>query len=250
MSLSRKSFRFAFFFATLVRRSTAFVPGRIAPLLYSLRHSIARKFASLNGSEDEDNLLQKYLQKAEQAAIEEFKQNEAPKWLQDMKSLPFECTACGKCCRTKGHVYLSPEETLQAASVLDISPQGFIDQYASHALSSNQTTWIRLREQDDACIFLDLDTNQCQIYEARPTQCRTYPFWPNILQSPDSWNAECRSKDDESNSPLPKWTAETGGCEGMERVDSHVEGVPIEDACQQLYQYIQDERRFPKGSEQ
>jgi Fe-S-cluster containining protein len=31
-----------------------------------------------------------------------------------------------------------------------------------------------------ACIFFDLDKKQCSIYEARPKQCRTFPFWEHF----------------------------------------------------------------------
>lgn len=30
----------------------------------------------------------------------------------------------------------------------------------------------------------------CSIYSVRPAQCRTYPFWPEIVQSPHHWAAE------------------------------------------------------------
>jgi uncharacterized protein len=35
------------------------------------------------------------------------------------------------------------------------------------------------------CIFLK--EKKCRVYGARPTQCRTYPFWPHILRSEASW---------------------------------------------------------------
>jgi Fe-S-cluster containining protein len=100
-----------------------------------------------------------------------------------------------------------------------------------------------------ACIFLDRTTNQCQIYPVRPVQCRTYPFWPTVTASVQSWNDECRrleimTNDDDGNgstsddndgdsdiansdatdssSFLPRWTPELGGCEGM-RVVAAVE---------------------------
>jgi Fe-S-cluster containining protein len=34
------------------------------------------------------------------------------------------------------------------------------------------------------CVFWK---NGCTVYAARPLQCRTFPFWKNILSSPDSW---------------------------------------------------------------
>jgi Fe-S-cluster containining protein len=34
------------------------------------------------------------------------------------------------------------------------------------------------------CMFLK--NKSCSIYEARPTQCRTWPFWPEVMNS-KSW---------------------------------------------------------------
>jgi Fe-S-cluster containining protein len=36
------------------------------------------------------------------------------------------------------------------------------------------------------CIFWK---NGCSVYEARPLQCRTFPFWPSMLESSQSWAA-------------------------------------------------------------
>lgn len=35
------------------------------------------------------------------------------------------------------------------------------------------------------CIFLK--DNKCQIYQARPQQCRTFPWWRENLTTPESW---------------------------------------------------------------
>ncbi len=44
----------------------------------------------------------------------------------------------------------------------------------------------RLKEQeDDACIFLK--DNRCMIYDARPLQCRTFPFWRENMKSHYRW---------------------------------------------------------------
>jgi uncharacterized protein len=41
------------------------------------------------------------------------------------------------------------------------------------------------------CIFLDRETVPgkavCGVYESRPSQCRTWPFWPENLRSPEAW---------------------------------------------------------------
>lgn len=37
------------------------------------------------------------------------------------------------------------------------------------------------------CIFLkDGRETACSIYAARPQQCRTWPFWPELLRSPEN----------------------------------------------------------------
>ena len=33
----------------------------------------------------------------------------------------------------------------------------------------------------------------CTVYAARPTQCRTYPFWGRILASPTTWEIEAET---------------------------------------------------------
>jgi len=38
-----------------------------------------------------------------------------------------------------------------------------------------------------------LDKNgHCRIYALRPTQCKTYPWWPEIIESKTAWQREAR----------------------------------------------------------
>lgn len=34
------------------------------------------------------------------------------------------------------------------------------------------------------CIFWD---QGCKVYDARPFQCRAFPFWENVVASPQAW---------------------------------------------------------------
>ena len=191
-------------------------------------------------------------------------------WLNSVSSLPFDCTSCGKCCRTIGNVFMSPEEIIMAAQYSNKTVQEFIQTYASHVIleseeSPGNASWILLdnRETQNGpqCIFLDEVTNHCKIYPVRPIQCSTYPFWPSILKNKLSWNEEVRRMDDESSSALPPWTAEDGGCEGMQTLNDKTDdesqitglpiqspsfGVPIERALEQLTLYEQSDRRMPR----
>jgi hypothetical protein len=44
---------------------------------------------------------------------------------------------------------------------------------------------------DGDCCFFERGKG-CTVYEARPAQCRTYPFWPEVIVSRESWRAESR----------------------------------------------------------
>ena len=162
---------------------------------------------------------------------------------------------------------MTPEDVSHASKILNISMSELIQTYASHTIqdttaNGNKDPWIRVKDKDGGCVFLDHDTNQCRIYEARPVQCRTYPFWPDLMASPSAWNEECRRMDDDTTSDLPPWTPEGGGCEGMRLIaddessmtsntdDARTEeqdNVSAQDACRQLNSYVTLERRFPRG---
>jgi Fe-S-cluster containining protein len=47
--------------------------------------------------------------------------------------------------------------------------------------------YFHLKETGKDCRFLQ--NKQCTVYEGRPTQCRTWPFWPENL-SAKAWSRE------------------------------------------------------------
>ena len=68
-----------------------------------------------------------------------------------------------------------------------------------------------------ACTFLN-PIGQCSIYDVRPIQCRTYPFWPSILKNKQTWEEEAVLPDDidiEEGTNDRHWSSELGGCEGI-----------------------------------
>jgi hypothetical protein len=44
---------------------------------------------------------------------------------------------------------------------------------------------------EDACPFLIDD--KCSIHPAKPSQCGTYPFWPEILEYRGAWKEEAKA---------------------------------------------------------
>ena len=105
-------------------------------------------------------------------------------WYAD--GLRFACTRCGNCCTgTPGHVRVSLDEVRRLAASLDLDEHRFLDMY-THRLSSGGFT---LRERGGGdCTFWDAERG-CTVYELRPRQCRTWPFWRGVVATRAHWEA-------------------------------------------------------------
>jgi Fe-S-cluster containining protein len=102
--------------------------------------------------------------------------------------LHFSCTRCGRCCETAGdyYVFLSRQEAERIRDYLQLSSAWFRRRYLSRLDDGERVLAAGI---DERCIFLD-GYGQCRIYPVRPVQCRTYPFWPEVVNSRRDWSAE------------------------------------------------------------
>ncbi len=97
--------------------------------------------------------------------------------------LKFKCTGCGQCCTgSPGYVYLSLEDLKRLSAHFQISEPDFLKKYARQV--EDQYALLDRPGSYD-CIFLK--NNQCSVYGARPTQCRTFPWWIHHLRNPEDW---------------------------------------------------------------
>ena len=103
-----------------------------------------------------------------------------------MGELRFECQkGCTKCCELDGHIYLTEEDVQKAAAYLNLTPKAFETRYIYRTRNFR-----RIRKAEGGrCPFLD---NGCTIHPAKPTQCRLFPFWPEIVGRPGRWAATSR----------------------------------------------------------
>ena len=104
--------------------------------------------------------------------------------------LKFECQGSGKCCTSHGEfgfVFLTLEDRRRFAKHLAISTAAFTKQYCD----LRDGAW-HLKEdpKNQDCMFLK--SKRCSVYEARPTQCRTWPFWPEVMTA-KAWKEEVAS---------------------------------------------------------
>jgi len=102
--------------------------------------------------------------------------------------LAFECRRCGKCCGGEpGYVWVADAEVERLAGALGLAPRHFRTAYCRKALGR-----LSLRERADGdCVLLAPEG--CTVYAARPRQCRTFPFWPEHVSSPEAWARLARS---------------------------------------------------------
>jgi Fe-S-cluster containining protein len=115
----------------------------------------------------------------------------------------FSCTQCGLCCGgAPGTVRFTASERSAMAYALGICETEFDILY----------TWekygvLSLREKPNYdCVFLKTGDGgakyggaECGVYGARPAQCRTFPFWPDVMESRRSWDdfsLSCPGMDD------------------------------------------------------
>ena len=103
------------------------------------------------------------------------------------QALRFECQpGCTACCTQRGFVYLTEADLVRAAEFLGMSPKTFERRYIYRTRNR-----LRLRVPRDAqCHFLL--AGGCSIHPAKPTQCRIFPFWPELVESRREWQKTAR----------------------------------------------------------
>jgi Fe-S-cluster containining protein len=92
------------------------------------------------------------------------------------RGLRFECQPdCGQCCTAdvrEGNVFLEPDDVVRLAEALALSARAFARRYTS----SEYGELVLVMDDGGNCQFLK--DGRCGVHEARPLQCRTYPFLP------------------------------------------------------------------------
>jgi len=102
--------------------------------------------------------------------------------------LAFGCTECGSCCAgpEEGYVWVTDAEIATIAEHLSLTEKQMRRKYV-RAVYGRMSL---IEGHNNDCIFLrpnNKGTKDCSVYSVRPSQCRTWPFWPSNLRSPDAW---------------------------------------------------------------
>ncbi|MGI9428665.1 MAG: YkgJ family cysteine cluster protein [Bythopirellula sp.] len=108
-------------------------------------------------------------------------------WYQD--GLRFKCTGCGDCCTgAPGYIWVNQSEIDALAEYLEMTPTAFEEKYV-HKVGIRRS--LKELPQSYDCVLFDSKTRKCTVYEARPRQCRTWPFWKSNVRSEQTWAETC-----------------------------------------------------------
>lgn len=121
-------------------------------------------------------------------------------WFRD--GLRFSCTQCGNCCSgSPGHIYFTAAESVAMAARLGVSlnefHRRFVRRVQPEGAGPEGPFLYTLAEKKAApgadgqdCILLDRSSGRglCSVYEARPAQCRSWPFWAGNVDSAQAWD--------------------------------------------------------------
>lgn len=103
-------------------------------------------------------------------------------WYRD--GLAFSCTQCGACCTgAPGFVWVDDAEIDRLAEFRGETRAEFGRKFlrqVGHRISL-------IERPNGDCIFWDRATRGCSVYAARPTQCQTWPFWPDNIATREDW---------------------------------------------------------------
>jgi hypothetical protein len=96
--------------------------------------------------------------------------------------LRFTCQpGCTNCCNQQGFVYLTEADLKRASRHLKMSPAAFEGKYVYRTKN-----FLRLRKpRNSQCHFLT--GSGCSIHPNKPTQCRLFPFWPELIENRKEW---------------------------------------------------------------
>jgi Fe-S-cluster containining protein len=107
------------------------------------------------------------------------------------------------------------DEMHKIARYLQLSFEEFCKKYV-RKVGNRYSLLEKPRSYD--CVFLK--DKKCEIYPVRPIQCQTFPYWPEVLESPETWRETAR------------------GCEGI-RHDAPT--VPKEEIDLQLQRQLESD---------
>ena len=105
---------------------------------------------------------------------------------------PSACRECkAKCCRGEsGYIFVNSDEIKNIAEFLKLDIETFKKDYLNKVKYRYSIKELKINGEYE-CLFYDAKKNGCEIYDVRPKQCRTFPFWDYFKDKVDEVKKEC-----------------------------------------------------------
>ena len=102
------------------------------------------------------------------------------------------CSTCeGRCCTgSSGYIYVTKKEIENISNLLELDVKVFVEKYLYKNKYKYSIKENKIGESYE-CVFYNKESNGCNIYGARPLQCRTFPFWDYYKKRVDELKLEC-----------------------------------------------------------
>ena len=103
------------------------------------------------------------------------------------------CATCeGNCCiGESGYIWITVDEIEKLSKHLNLSVDRLFKDYLIKYGYRFSIKEKQLSQNNFACIFFDTTLKRCSIYDARPSQCRTFPFWDYFKDNIQEVKDEC-----------------------------------------------------------
>lgn len=105
---------------------------------------------------------------------------------------PKKCEICGgKCCiGESGYIWVNQDEIKKISEKLKLDLEVFKQEFLIKIKGRYSIKEIPYND-GFACVFFNTDTKKCKIYDCRPNQCKSFPFWNYFKKNFDELEKEC-----------------------------------------------------------
>ena len=103
-----------------------------------------------------------------------------------------KCDECGgKCCvGESGYIWINEDEIRSLGEYLGYKTE-LIKEIFLEKFGNRYSIKEKPYKGGLACIFFDEKNKNCSIYEYRPNQCRSFPFWEHFKRNFKELEREC-----------------------------------------------------------
>ena len=87
-------------------------------------------------------------------------------------------------------MYLRPQDAQLLANHHGMEVSDWLERDCSQTIDGRYI--LKSDQYTDICIYLD-EEKKCTVYEVRPAQCKSFPFWAENVRSDRSWKLTVNS---------------------------------------------------------